>query len=79
MNEDDEEEDSRFFFLCLRAEKQWQELRRHCTVVRRVGSWVEYNDENTGMSFFFQQRSGRTVFETPSEVRTSEQKGKVDL
>ena len=46
------------------AEKQWQELRRHCTVVRRVGSWVEYNDKLTGMSFFFQQRSGRTVFGT---------------
>ena len=56
------------------AEKQWQELRRQCTVVRRIGSWVEYNHEETGMSFYFQQRSGRTCFETPAEVRTSEQK-----
>ena len=56
------------------AEKQLQHLRKDSEVVRRVGSWVEYKDPTTGMQFFFQQRSGRTLFETPGEVRTSEQK-----
>ena len=56
------------------AEKQLQHLRKDSEVVRRVGSWVEYKDPTTGMQYFFQQRSGRTLFETPGEVRTSEQK-----
>ena len=56
------------------AEKAFQELRRHCTVLRRIGSWVEYLDPISGMQYYFQQRSGRTVFDTPAEVRTSEQK-----
>jgi hypothetical protein len=55
------------------GEKAWQELRSHCTVVRRILSWVEYGHPETGLSFYFQQRSGRTSFETPGEVRTSEQ------
>ena len=55
------------------GEKAWQELRSQCTVVRRILSWVEYNHPETGLSFYFQQRSGRTLFETPGEIRTAEQ------
>ncbi len=55
------------------GEKVWQEFRSRCEVVRRILSWVEYRDAETHVQFFFQQRSGKTLFETPGEVRASEQ------